>query len=44
MPQALLLQPQTLWERLRGVQSSYRLDVPSAWTLVDRRSKARAAA
>jgi hypothetical protein len=43
MPQALLLQPQTLWQRLRGVQSSYRLDVPSAWTLVDRRSKARPA-
>lgn len=43
MPQALLLQPQTLWERLRGMQSSYRLDEPSVWTLVDRRSKARAA-
>jgi hypothetical protein len=43
MPQALLLQPQTLWERLRGLQSSYRLDAPSTWTLVDRRSKARTA-
>jgi hypothetical protein len=43
MPQALLLQPQTLWERLRGMQSSYRLDEPTIWTLVDRRSKARAA-
>jgi hypothetical protein len=43
MPQALLLQPQTWWEKLRGVQSSYRLGHPSAWTLVDRRSKARAA-
>jgi hypothetical protein len=44
MPQALLLQPQTWWEKLRGVQSSYRLDYPSDWTLVDRRSKARGAA
>jgi hypothetical protein len=43
MPQALLLQPQTLWERLRGMQSGYRLDAPTVWTLVDRRSKARAA-
>jgi len=43
MPQALLLQPQTLWERLRGVQSSYPLDTPSTWTLVDRRGKARTA-
>jgi hypothetical protein len=38
-----LLQPQTLWERLRRLQSSYRLDAHSTWTLVDRRSKARAA-
>jgi hypothetical protein len=44
MPQALLLQPQTLWERLRGVQSGFRRDAPSTWTLVDRRSKARGAA
>ncbi|MGJ7913903.1 T6SS immunity protein Tli4 family protein [Massilia sp. LXY-6] len=43
MPQALLLQPRTLWERMRGVQSSYRLDYPSAWTLVDRRNRARTA-
>jgi hypothetical protein len=43
MPQALLLQRQTLWHKLRGVQSSYRLDQPTAWTLVDRRSKPRTA-
>jgi hypothetical protein len=41
MPQALLLQPQTLWEKLRGVQSSYQLDRPSGWTLIDRRSRTR---
>jgi len=41
MPQALLLKPQTLWHKFRGVQSSYRLDRPSAWTLVDRRSRPR---
>jgi hypothetical protein len=41
MPQAFLLQRQTLWHKLRGVQSSYRLDQPTAWTLIDRRSRAR---
>ncbi|WP_156328126.1 MULTISPECIES: T6SS immunity protein Tli4 family protein [unclassified Massilia] len=44
MPQALLLHPQTLWEKLRGVQSSYRLANPTVWTLVDRRSEARTTA
>jgi hypothetical protein len=43
MPQALLLQRQTLWHKLRGVQSSYQLDTPTVWTLVDRRSRARTA-
>lgn len=41
MPQALLSRPQTLWNRLRGVQASYRLDQPTSWTLVDRRSRVR---
>jgi hypothetical protein len=43
MPQALLLQRQTLWHKLRGVQFSYQLDRPTAWTLVDRRSEERTA-
>jgi hypothetical protein len=43
MPQALLLQPQTVWEKLRSVQSSYQLDQSTGWTLVDRRSQARVA-
>jgi hypothetical protein len=34
MPQALLLQPQTLWDKLRGAQSTYRLSQPTSWTLV----------
>jgi hypothetical protein len=41
MPQALLLRPQTLWDKLRGAQSTYRLDQPTSWTLVDRRWQAR---
>jgi hypothetical protein len=41
MPQAPLLRPQTLWDKLRGTQSSYRLDQPSGWTLVDRRWQTR---
>jgi hypothetical protein len=43
MPQALLLQRQTLWHKLRGVQSSYQLDSPTVWMLVDRRIRARTA-
>jgi hypothetical protein len=43
MPQALLLQRQTLWHKIRGIQSSYRLDQPTSWTLVDRRSQPRTA-
>jgi hypothetical protein len=42
MPQALLLQPQTPWEKLRRVRSSYQLDQPTGWTLMDRRYQARA--
>jgi hypothetical protein len=41
MPQALLLPPQSAWEKLRGVQPSYENKQPTAWSLIDRRSKAR---
>lgn len=41
MPQALLLRPQTLWDKLRGAQPTYRLDQPTSWTLVDRRWQTR---
>jgi hypothetical protein len=43
MPQALLLEPQTLWDKLRGVQASYQRDQPTGWTLIDRRSRKRLA-
>jgi hypothetical protein len=41
MPQALVLRPQTLWDKLRGTQASYRLELPTSWTLVDRRWQTR---
>lgn len=41
MPQAILLPSQTLWEKLRGLQRSYASSEPTAWTLMDRRSKVR---
>jgi hypothetical protein len=41
MPQALLLRPQTLWDKLRGAHSTYRLDAPTGWTLIDRRWQTR---
>lgn len=41
MPQALLLPPQTLWQRLRGVQSSYELNTRTSWRLVDKRERDR---
>jgi hypothetical protein len=41
MPQALLLPPQTLWEKVRGLQSSYEDTRPTPWRLVDRRSRRR---
>jgi hypothetical protein len=41
IPQALLLLPQTLWEKLRGVQPSYENQDLTAWTLVDKRTRAR---
>lgn len=43
MPQALLLTQQTMWERLRGVQSSYESGNATLWALVDKRSSARIA-
>jgi hypothetical protein len=41
MPQALLLPPQTLWQKVRGVQPSYERPTPTAWELVDKRSRPR---
>lgn len=41
MPQALLLPPQTLWQRIRGLQSSYEVDTRTAWKLVDKRERDR---
>jgi Tle cognate immunity protein 4 C-terminal domain len=41
MPQALLLPKQTVWEKLRELQSSYENSQATAWTFVDRRSKER---
>lgn len=43
VPQALLLPPQTLWERVRGLQPSYESTTPTTWKLVDRRSRQRLA-
>jgi len=43
MPQALLLPPQTVWQRLRGVQPSFESSNRTLWTLVDKRSSARLA-
>jgi hypothetical protein len=41
MPQALLLPPQTLWEKVRGLQSSFEDNNKTPWKLVDRRSRRR---
>jgi hypothetical protein len=41
MPQALLLPPQTLWEKVRGVQPSFEAQTPTSWKLVDKRSLKR---
>jgi hypothetical protein len=41
MPQALLLPPQTLWEKARGLQPSYEAESRTPWKLVDRRSRRR---
>jgi hypothetical protein len=42
MPQALMLPPQTLWQKVRGLQPSYESDRPTAWKLVDKRTHSRA--
>lgn len=41
MPQALLLPPQTLWEKLRGMQPSYESKTQTSWKLVDKRNRKR---
>lgn len=41
MPQALLLPPPTLWERMRGLQPSYESKSPTSWKLVDHRARKR---
>lgn len=41
MPQALLLPPQTLWEKLRGLQPSYESKTQTSWKLVDKRNRKR---
>ncbi len=41
MPQALLLPPQTLWEKVRGLQPSYDAPDQTAWQLVDKRNRKR---
>lgn len=41
LPQALLLPPQTLWEKVRGIQPSYEERARTAWQLVDRRVRQR---
>lgn len=41
MPQALLLLPQTLWDRLRGLQPSVESKSRTSWKLVDTRARKR---
>ena len=41
VPQALLLPPQTLWEKLRGMQPSYESQNQTSWKLVDKRNRKR---
>jgi len=41
MPQALLLPPQALWQKLRGLQPSFESKTRTAWRLVDKRSRGR---
>jgi hypothetical protein len=43
MPQALLLPPQTLWEKIRRVQASFESKNPTTWKLVDKRKRLRLA-
>jgi hypothetical protein len=41
MPQALLLPPPTLWQKLRGLQPSFENKSPTAWKLADKRARPR---
>jgi len=41
MPQAILLLPQTLWEKLRGLQPSTESKSRTSWKLVDHRARER---
>jgi hypothetical protein len=41
IPQALLLPPQTLWQKVRGLQPSYESKTPTNWTLMDKRKRPR---
>jgi hypothetical protein len=41
MPQALLLPPRTLWDKMRGTQPSYESKNPTFWKLVDKRVQPR---
>ena len=41
MPQALLLPPRTLWDKVRGLQPSYESKNPTSWKLVDHRARKR---
>ncbi|GAB3433449.1 T6SS immunity protein Tli4 family protein [Massilia solisilvae] len=44
MPQALLLPPPTVWEKVRGIQPSFEASTPTIWKLADRRTASRAQA
>lgn len=41
MPQALLLPPQTLWDKVRRLQPSFEAKHPTTWKLVDHRARKR---
>ncbi len=41
MPQALLLLPQTIWDKMRGLQPSTESKSRTAWKLVDHRARKR---
>ena len=41
VPQALLLPPQSWWQKLRGLQSSYENQTRTGWQLVDKRERDR---
>ncbi|MEX5744814.1 T6SS immunity protein Tli4 family protein [Massilia sp. X63] len=41
MPQALLLPPQSLWDKVRGLQPNFESKTPTSWKLVDHRTRKR---